>query len=197
MKCFFSAVIAVLLFSRSSYCLSFKTCSEIQKKASNSLSLVPTALIGFDIAAIATSQALWISSTSKKNEGAKPEEKDKDMTLYWFLPSIGFELGALMSIPACGSIEEKDGVISVERTEKNIISSTRFSTGISMVGQFVSLSNTLDEDKRQITRTLIGVTLLNQLLFELFWKYEEPGFLLVVSPLLKQDSRGIQLSYSF
>lgn len=197
MKNFVVVGVAILLLSKFAFCFSYSPCTEVQKKASNSLSLAPTVLISFDIAAIATSQALWISSTSNKNGGAKSEEKDNDMTLYWILPSIGFEFGALMSIPACGSIEEQDGVISAEKTEKNIINNTRFATGISTVGQFVSLTNTLDEDKRQITRTLIGITLLNELLFELFWRYDDPGSLFVMRPFLNHDSQGFQFVYNF
>ncbi len=197
MKFTFLISVVIILISIKSPCYSYVPCSEKQKSAYDSLSLVPTVVISFDVAALAASQVLWVTSTTKSHENSKSEKKDDDMTIYWLLPSLGFELGTLMTIPRCSSLVEKDGMIFAEETESHIINNTRLAAGISIVGQFVSLTNTLDEEKRQNTRMLMGMTIINQFLFEFFWSYQEPKSLLTIQPFLKQNVLELLFVYRF
>jgi hypothetical protein len=66
---------------------------------------------------------------------------------------------------------------------------------MSLMGQFVSLTNTLDEDKRQVTRTLIGATLVSQILFEWLWSYCLSQPVVMIQPYLNQEGAPGRLSF--
>lgn len=175
---------------------SSRPCSDEERRATESISFVPRAIVTFHVATVLTSQVLWVASTSHDKE-AESKNPDSDMTLYWVLPSLGFDLAALMAYPNCSSIILKDGQISVEETEHQIKINTRTAAGMSLIGQFVSLTNILDEDKRQTTRALMGATILSQILFEWLWSYRGSMPIAMIQPYSNRDTKGLQLVYRF
>lgn len=190
---FLAVILCAVFFSVGSYGFSSGRCSDQQVQASQNLSFVPGAVVAFDVAAVATSQVMWV--TSQKN-GDK--NRDDDMTLVWLMPSLVFDLIPLTAFPACNSIVEKDGQILTGETERKIKTNLRIASGMSLMGQYFSLTNTIDEDKRQITRTLMMTTLLNQVLFEWLWTYNvRPQSVAMIQPYLNQDAQGLQFVYRF
>lgn len=188
-------ILCAIFVSVGSYGFSSSRCSDEQVRASKDLSFLPGMLVAFDVAAVAASQVLWVTSTSQKKGD---NNRDDDTTLYWLMPSLAFDFMPLMAFPVCSSIAEKDGQILADETERQIKTSLRVASGISLIGQFVSLTNTVDEDKRQITRTLMMTTLMNQVLFEWLWSYNvRPQSVTRIQPYLNQDAQGLQFVYLF
>jgi hypothetical protein len=196
MKFGFFTFLCILSFSLGSYGFSYRPCSEEQKSAAESLSFVPGMVVAFHVATVAASQVLWVASTSR-DKGGDPKSHDGDTTLYWLLPSLSFDFAALTAYPGCGSIVQKDGQISKVETEHQIKINTRIASVISLMGQFFSLTNTVDEDKRLVTRTLMGTTVVSQILFEWLWTFQSSQPVVMIKPYLNQDSRGLQVVYSF
>lgn len=195
MKHGFFTFLFIISFSIVTRASSPAACADEEKRALESLSFVPGAMVIFHAATVTTSQVLWVGSTSRDKGAA--DSKDSDMTLYWLMPSLGFNLAALMSSPNCRSIVLKDGQILVEETERQIKIGTRIAAGMSLLGQFVSLTNTIDDEKRQITRSLMGATVLSQVLFEWLWSYRQAPPVATVLPYITPESQGLSLVYRF
>lgn len=173
--------------------MTYRPCSAEQKYFYDSLSYAPAAVATFHVAAVAASQILWVASTS--NDG---NSKDKDSpTIYWLLPSLSFDLAAVIAYPTCNSIIEREGRVSVEETEHQIKMNSRLAAGISLLGQFVSLTNTLDSSKRHVTQTLMGTTLVTQFLFEWLWSYREAPAGVVFQPYIDKDAKGLKVVFRF
>lgn len=152
-------------------------------------------MVIFHAATLATSQILWVGSTSRDKGAA--DSKDSDLTLYWLMPSLGFNFATLMSAPNCLSIVLKDGKVLAEETERQIKIGTRIAAGMSLLGQFFSLTNTIDDEKRQLTRSLMGVTVVSQVLFEWLWSYRQAPPVVTVLPYITSESQGLSVGYRF
>lgn len=196
MKLSLFTFLSIIAFSGGSFGLSIQPCSEEQNREIESISFIPGTVVTLHVATLVTSQLLWVASTSK-DKGEESKNQDGDNTLYWLLPSLGFDFAVLAGYPGCGSFILKEGKISEEETEHQIKINTRLSSAMSLLGQFVSLTNTLDEDKRKTTRTLMGATIVSQFLFEWLWSYRESTPVATIQPYLNDDAKGIQFVYRF
>jgi hypothetical protein len=201
MKRILSFLICLLLLPPFAVAMSFAPCNDAQKKAASELSNIPDIMSAVTMTSLIASQVLWVASTSRDpDEGSTPEKNKNDMTLYWLFPSLSFEMMVGMSFPRCSLIQEKDGQILAEDTEKSIKTNTRVGTGLGLFGQWFSLTNTVDEDKRQTIKSIMAGNLAIHLLYEWLWNYEAPRAAeptTAIFPYIDEKSTGLRLVYRF